>query len=54
MGFFNPLKAFLAVALIRISPSVGDGIGDDIVNLSTVSEVLQILYEQYYMNLPFF
>lgn len=38
MGLLGPLKAFLVVALIRISPSVGDGIGDDIADLSTVSE----------------
>lgn len=40
MGLLGLLKAFLVVALIRISPSVGDGIGDDIVDLSTVSELL--------------
>jgi len=34
MELLNPIKVFLIIALIRISPSVGDGNGD----LSTVSE----------------
>lgn len=35
MELLGPIKAFLAVALIHVSPSVGDGnVGD----LSTVSE----------------
>lgn len=35
MELLGPIKAFLAVALIRVSPSIGDGnVGD----LSTVSE----------------
>lgn len=34
MELLNPIKVFLTIALIRISPSVGDGNGD----LSTVSE----------------
>lgn len=35
MKLLGPIKAFLAVALIRVSPSVGD---DNVGDLSTVSE----------------
>jgi len=35
MELLGPIKAFLAVALIRVSPSVGD---DNVGDLSTVSE----------------
>lgn len=35
MELFGPIKAFLAIALIRVGPSVGDSIVGD---LSTVSE----------------
>lgn len=33
MELLGPIKAFLAIALIHVSPSIGDGNGD----LSTVS-----------------